>query len=123
MQETRYILGIDDEEIIRTCFERTLKPAGYMVHTVSTGMEGIELARDNKYDLVLLDLKMPAMDGEEVAERLAKIQPGVKIIVVTGHADADTAELVEQMGGACYLEKPFFPKALLKSVDEVLGEE
>jgi len=62
------------------------------------GLEGIELIRDNDYDLVLCDIKMPKMDGVEVLEAMKKIKPEIPIVMISGHGDLDTAVHTMRLG-------------------------
>jgi DNA-binding NtrC family response regulator len=115
------ILVVDDEEIVRMSCERTLSPAGYEVSVAAGGREGIELLEKNTYGLVLLDLKMPDMDGIEVLNRIQKSWPATKVVMITGYSTVDTAVQALRLGAVNFIEKPFTPDTLLKAVDEVLG--
>jgi ATP-dependent Lon protease len=122
MTEPRRALVIDDEEIIRRCGERTLGPAGYVVDTAATGAEGLQMLREQRYDLALVDMKMPSMDGPEVVKQIRDLSPETKVIVITGYATGETEEMTAALGAAAYLEKPYTPQALLQTVEEILGE-
>lgn len=116
------ILVIDDEEIVVKSCLRSLETEGYIVDTALSGKEGIDLFEKNPYDLVIVDLKMPAMNGLEVMRKMKDIRPNQKIMIMTGY---DTIEhIVESIssGAAHYLEKPFTPIMLLERVKEVLEE-
>ncbi|MCL4457161.1 MAG: response regulator [Nitrospirae bacterium] len=115
------ILVIDDEEIVRISCERTLVPEGYDVDTASSGKEGVELFEKSAYDLVLVDLKMPGMNGIEMLVNIRGQRPEQKVMIMTGY---DTVEhIVEALssGAAHYLEKPFTPDTLIARINEVLG--
>lgn len=117
------ILVIDDEEIVRVSCKRTLVPEGYEVDTAASGTEGLEFFGKSKYDLVLIDLKMPGMDGIEMLVNIKRQRPEQNIMIMTGY---DTVEhVVESIssGAAHYLEKPFTPDTLIERVKEVLGQE
>lgn len=116
------LLVIDDEEIIIKSCKRSLSPEGYIVDTALSGREGIELFKANHYDLVIVDLKMPEMNGIEVMRQIKELNPDQKIMIMTGY---DTIEhIVESIssGATHYLEKPFTPIILLERVKEVLEE-
>ncbi len=116
------ILVIDDEEIVRLSCKRTLVPEGYEVDTAASGKEGMELFEKSKYDLVLIDLKMPGIDGIEVLVNIKRQHPEQNVMIMTGY---DTIEhIVESIssGAAHYLEKPFTPDTLIERINEVLGE-
>lgn len=117
------ILVIDDEEIVRVSCKRTLVPEGYEVDTAASGAEGLEFFGKSKYDLVLIDLKMPGMDGIEMLVNIKRQRPEQNIMIMTGY---DTVEHVVEsisLGAAHYLEKPFTPDTLIERVKEVLGQE
>lgn len=123
-EEVRKVLVIDDEEIIRQCSKRTLGPAGYLVHTASSGMEGLSMLNETTYDLILVDMMMPELDGTEVVKHIKRIAPGTKIMVITGYSSAETVEMIKNIGVSCYLEKPYSPQTLLKSVELIMeGKE
>ncbi|MCL4536240.1 MAG: response regulator [Nitrospirae bacterium] len=116
------ILVIDDEEIVRLSCKRTLVPEGYEVDTAASGKEGMELFEKSKYDLVLIDLKMPGIDGIEVLVNIKRQHPEQNVMIMTGY---DTIEhIVESIssGAAHYLEKPFTPDTLIERINEVLGQ-
>ncbi len=117
------ILVIDDEEIVQVSCKRTLVPEGYVVDVATSGKEGLELFEKYKYDLVLIDLKMPGMDGIEILVNIKRQRPEQNVMIMTGY---DTVEhIVESIssGAAHYLEKPFTPDTLIERVKEVLGQE
>jgi two-component system chemotaxis response regulator CheY len=115
------ILVIDDEEIIRTCCMRTLVGLGYEVDAVGSGAEGLGMARTKRYDLVVTDLKMPNMDGIEVMNNIKKIQPGTKVIFITGYIAEGTREEVLAAGAFGCVEKPFDPEDLLRATIAAIG--
>ncbi len=115
------ILVIDDEAIVRISCRRTLEPLGHEVDTANDGVEGLRMLREKTYDLVLTDLKMPNMDGLEVAAQIGASQPDLKIILITGYSTIDTAERAEQFGLYHYMEKPYTPDALIKVVTDALA--
>jgi DNA-binding response OmpR family regulator len=117
------ILVIDDEDIVRVSCKRTLVPEGYAVDAAASGKEGLELFEKSKYDLVIIDLKMPGMDGIEVLVNIKRQRPEQNVMIMTGY---DTVEhIVESIssGAAHYLEKPFTPDTLIERIKEVLGQE
>lgn len=119
---SKRILVIDDEDIIIKSCVRSLTPEGYIVDTALSGREGLEIFKKNQYDLVIVDLKMPEMNGIEVMKQIQKIHPEQRIIIMTGY---DTIEhVVESIssGATHYLEKPFTPITLLERVKEVIEE-
>jgi DNA-binding NtrC family response regulator len=117
--KTKKVLVIDDEDIVRISCERSLS-GQYDVNTAASGQQGLDLFSKGHYDLVLVDLKMPAMNGIEVLMNIKRQKPEQKVIVMTGY---DTEEHIEQSmssGAALYMEKPFTPDALMNRVKEAL---
>jgi DNA-binding NtrC family response regulator len=113
------ILVIDDEAIVRISCERTLLPEGYDVRLATNGRDGIALMEKEKFSLVLLDLKMPDMDGIEVLNKINTTWPDTKVVMVTGYSTVDTAVQALRLGAYNFIEKPFTPDTLLGAVKEV----
>lgn len=107
------VLVIDDEEIARISCQRVLKREGIQVATASTGREGLEMLIREPPDLVLVDLKMPEMDGVEVARRVRNFDPNIVTIIITGYATIESAVAVMKEGAYDYLPKPFTPDELI----------
>lgn len=121
MQDKKNILVIDDEEIVRISCRRALTPEGFNVEVARDGLEGLRLLKDKPYDLILIDLKMPNMDGMEVLENILAMRPDAKVIIITGYSAVETAVKAIKMGAFNYLEKPFTPDSLLEAVKEALS--
>jgi DNA-binding response OmpR family regulator len=120
----RRILVVDDEPAARVLANRVFSEAGFEVTTVQSGFECLERFRKepNEFDLVLLDLSMPFMDGEETFRRLREINPNVVALLSTGFL-APAQERIERMlagGLAGFLRKPHRPDELLAQVNAIL---
>lgn len=115
------ILVVDDEDIVRTSCSRTLSPEGYEVRLAKNGVEGLKMASEERFDLVLTDLKMPDMDGIEVLRIIKEKWPETAVIIVTGYQTVDTAVKAIKLGAYDYIEKPFTPDALISAVDEAMA--
>jgi len=103
------ILIVDDEEIvIRSCL-RILVAADYEVDTSNDGLEALRKLRENNYDVLILDIKMPKMDGLEVLQRVKEAKPDIDVIMITGLHEIETAVQAMKMGAFDYLPKPFDP--------------
>ncbi len=107
------VLVIDDEEIARISCQRVLKREGIQVSLAASGREGLDMLMRNPPDLVLVDLKMPEMDGVEVARRIRSFDPNIVTIIITGYATIESAVAVMKEGAYDYLPKPFTPDELL----------
>jgi ATP-dependent Lon protease len=119
MSERKRILIIDDEEICRISAERILTGHGYEVDMATSGEGGIQLFNERRHDAVLLDLKMPRMDGIEVARIIKGLSPDTRIIMVSGYDTERMRYDVSELGGAHFLEKPFTPSSLLEALKDL----
>ena len=114
------ILVIDDEAAIRDSLRMTLEYEGYEVLLAATGQEGLALAERESPDLVLLDVKMPGMDGLDVLERLRAMTDTLPVIVVSGHGTISTAVEATKKGAFDFIEKPFASERVLVSLRNAL---
>ena len=115
------ILAVDDEDDVRRLIQIKLKKEGFEVLTATNGLEGLEKARDEHPDVVLLDVMMPKMDGYTAAAKIkAEVSPAPIIIMLTARgAEADVVEGLT--GGADdYIIKPFAPRELIARVNVAL---
>jgi DNA-binding NtrC family response regulator len=117
------ILVIDDEDIVRTSCSRALVPEGHEVKAAKNGLDGLKMISEEKFDLVLTDLKMPDMDGIEVLRRIKEGWPEVEVIIITGYQTVDTAVKSIKLGAFDYIEKPFTPDALIAAVAKALDRK
>jgi len=106
------ILIIDDERIIIESCLRILKNDAYEIDAAQDGLEGLRKAEANRYDVVILDIMMPMIDGLEVLRRLKESHPDVDIIMITGLSQIDSAVKSMKLGAFDYLPKPFDPDEL-----------
>jgi len=113
------ILIIDDEEIIRMSCERALQVSGFGTAVASSGMEGLKILEKGKYDIVLLDLKMPDMDGMEVLNKIKSSWPDVNVIMISGYSTVDTAVQALRFGAVNFIQKPFSPDTIISAINEV----
>ena len=100
------ILLVDDQDSIRFFLEKTLVQEGYEAHTAKTGAEAVEMARQIVPDLILLDLKLPDMDGIEVLRRIKAILPEISVVMVTAFGDIETAVEAMKEGAHDFVTKP-----------------
>ena len=112
------ILVIEDESAIRRVLVKILseEDKSYQVEEAENGLIGIEKIKDNDYDLVLCDIKMPKMDGVEVLEAVKKIKPEIPMVMISGHGDLDTAVNTMRLGAFDYISKPPDLNRLLNTV-------
>ena len=115
------VLVVDDEEPIRQLERRILESGGYRVIEASRALEAFALLqKDLQVDLVIADLQMPDLGGEEMARRIRRARPDIKVLYVTGHIDELMDERSTLWEGEAFLDKPFTAKALLEAVSLLL---
>ena len=118
----RKILTIEDSGFERKAIINILKKGGYEdIVEAEDGEQGIELVQSEKPDLVLLDLRLPGMDGLECFKKLKELSPTVKVIVVTIVTRQDSIDEAKKLGAIDYIIKPITEKKLLDPVKKALG--
>jgi len=119
------ILVIEDEAAIRRVLVKILSEENdaYAVEEAEDGLKGIETIKNNDFDLVLCDIKMPKMDGVEVLEAARKIKPEIPFIMISGHGDLDTAVNTMRLGAFDYISKPPDLNRLLTTVRNALDRK
>jgi len=120
MDSMRVLIVDDEQELVATLVER-LDIRGIDADGVGSGAEALEKIRERDYDVVLLDLKMPGMGGFEVIRRMHEVKPGQKIILLTGHCDAENSERGKQAGAYDCLVKPVSIGTLLDLLHQAAG--
>ena len=119
------ILIIEDEAAIRRVLTKILSEESdtYKVDEAEDGLVGIEKIKNEDYDLVLCDIKMPKMDGVEVLEAIKKIKPEIPVVMISGHGDLDTAVNTMRLGAFDYISKPPDLNRLLNTVRNALDRK
>lgn len=107
------VLIIDDEKGLRLGTKRLLESEGFIADVAENGTEGINLARSKPFDLAIIDLKMPDLDGIEVLKEIRKIDPNIVCFIATAYASYETAIESTKLGAYSYIPKPFTPEELL----------
>jgi two-component system sensor histidine kinase/response regulator len=110
--EENLVIVIDDDEIMRLSCEQILGKAGYRVETFANGHDGIRRLQEVRPPLLIVDIKMPELDGFEVIKIVRKLDPDLAIIVITGYATVETAVDAMKAGAYDFLPKPFTPGEL-----------
>jgi DNA-binding NtrC family response regulator len=116
MPEPRILL-VDDEERFRNNLQKMLGSQGFIIRAKSSGAEALEELKLRPYDVVVLDIRMPGMDGLATLAEIKKIAPGVEVIILSGHASMDAAMEINRLGGYDYLMKPCPLDELLLKID------
>ncbi len=115
------ILVIDDEEVVRSLFKETLEELGHRVITVETGAEGLELVKQQDFDLAFLDLKMPGMVGDELFGRIKTIKPRLPVTIITGYPDSGMMARALAQGPFGVMNKPFGESDIIDAVANFLS--
>ena len=115
------ILVIDDEQGIRNLLDTLLSRKGYDVVLADSGRKGLELFRRERPDVVVLDLKMPEMDGLTVLQQIHSLEPGKPVIILTGAGTAEAEHQVRALGVTEYVEKEFSLHLLGDSLKRLLN--
>ncbi|HEY9668108.1 MAG TPA: response regulator [Coleofasciculaceae cyanobacterium] len=117
------LLIVDDEKNIRMTVAQALEPLGYEVSTAVDGEDALKQLQAQEHNLILLDLKMPGMDGLEVLRRAVEIHPDIQIIIISAHGTVESAVEAMKLGAVDFLQKPFTPQELRDRVYQVLQRE
>lgn len=114
------LLLVDDEDNILTIFRLILERSGYMVDTASTAEEALIKVRSSTYQLCLLDLNLPDMNGTELARQIHQIDPGIKKLMVTGDSSGIHAQEAVNTGVNGFILKPLNKVTLINAVEAAL---
>ncbi|MGD0717928.1 MAG: response regulator [Halobacteriota archaeon] len=117
------MLIVDDDLAILESTKAIVERAGYAVQTAETAREAIRKAKSDWFDIALLDIDLPDMQGTELLERLQEIKPRMIKIMVTGSASLDNAIQCVNLEAKAYIVKPFNPDDLLQIIGEKLKEQ
>jgi DNA-binding NtrC family response regulator len=115
------ILIVDDEQAMREACREVLAPEGFILSEASSGEGALDIIGRQSFDLMILDLKMPRMDGMDILQRVQKESPSTATVVITGYPSIDTAVEAMRLGAADFLPKPFTPDVLRLTVRRVLN--
>jgi DNA-binding NtrC family response regulator len=110
----------DEEELVLTLVER-LMLRGFEVEGVTSGADAFGRVQEKKFDVVVLDMKMPGLGGLEVMRRIKREQPGIKFVLMTGRGSLEEGEEGMQEGAFAYLLKPINIEDLMKKMMEAVG--
>jgi DNA-binding NtrC family response regulator len=111
------ILIVDDEERFRTTLGKRLSERGFDVDNVGSGEEAVKIVKEKLFDVIILDVKMPGMDGIETLTELKKINPNIEVLLLTGHASVDSAVDGMRLGAYDYLMKPCEIEVLMEKIN------
>ena len=110
------ILIIDDEEVVVKGLRRIFEGKGHRIETAMTGLTGLHKALEGSYDLLIVDLRMPDMDGLDLIGKIRAEKPDTKAIVITGYASTDSEREALKGGAFGFVAKPFKPDEITDAV-------
>ena len=116
------VLVVDDDEVISQNLKRLLEKSGYLADTAYTGEEALRKIRENNFDLALIDLLLPDMDGLKLLLEVKRISPITAIIIITAFGTIPNAVEAIKRGAADYITKPFRMNELLSMIKKVIEE-
>ena len=123
MKTLRRVLVVDDDPVVGKSFDRVLSGRGYAVVTASDGAEALRKIAAEEYDAVFTDIRMPGMDGIDVAERIKGRQPWLPVVIVSGYATADNEARARAVGVSAVLHKPLSPEMIEESARDAMLEK
>jgi DNA-binding NtrC family response regulator len=121
--ERTRILVVDDEEIVRESLGGWLEKDGYFIGAASDGAGALARIKADRWSILLVDLKMPGMDGLQVLEEARKLQPDLAVVIMTAYATVDTAVAAMKLGAFDYLVKPFDPEELSMMMQKIVSQQ
>ena len=116
------ILVVDDEAIVRESIRDWLKDAGYEVSVAESGEEALKMIQKQNFGVMILDLRLPGINGIDVLKKAKTLKPDIKSIVITAYPTMLTQEEATKLGAIDYLVKPIFPDKLEELVRDTVGE-
>jgi DNA-binding NtrC family response regulator len=117
------VLIVDDDAAIRKTLSMILEKEGYLVETVANGKQGIEATKKRFFNVALIDVRLPDVDGTELLERLTETEPRMIKIIVTGYASLQNAVAAVNKGADGYVLKPFDADELLAMIEKHLKKQ
>lgn len=114
------ILVVDDEEHTRLGYAEVLRLDDYIVDIAENGKEGLKIAQERNYDVIVTDLRMPEMDGMTFIEKLRKINPNPKVVVITAFGSFKSFKKMTSLGVIEYINKPVRAKDLKEAIQKVI---
>ena len=112
MSALHKILVVDDDPVVGKSFNRVLAEKGYIVTTAENAQEALEKLRAEEYEVVFTDIKMPGMDGVELAERVKAQRPWTPVVIITGYGTEENERRAEAAGVSAFLRKPLSPETI-----------
>ena len=123
MNEKANILIVDDEEVVRLSHLRSLEGSNCSTRAAGDGREALMVMEQDPADVVLLDLRMPDLDGMDVLKAIKQRWPDSEVVVITGYPSLETAKEAVRLGAFNYLTKPLAPNEVMKVADDAINQK
>ena len=123
MQPQHHILFVDDEQLLHGLFERLFARHGIKVTSCLSGLQAMELLKEQEFDLIVTDFMMPDLDGLQLLAQIRELYPDTKVMMITAHANVQHAVRSMQTGAVDYIPKPFSTTELVERVQQCLRAE
>ena len=123
MKKQIKLLFVDDEEKFLKGMTQRLELRDLVVHPFDNGLDALDSAKEQEYDVALIDLKMPEMDGEELLKKLKQLNPAMEVIILTGHGSEDSAVRTFREGAYEYLMKPCEIDELISAISRAYAKK
>jgi len=123
MDKTAKILIIDDDENIRKALVAVLEDEGYAVESVDTGKKGIEKTETEFFNLALIDVRLPDMEGVDLLPKMRETSPKIRKIIITGYPTLQNAAAAVNKGADAYIMKPFDMEKMLQTIKDQLKKQ
>ena len=123
MSEKTKVLIVDDEEIVCRSYLRSLASAHCNVQVAGNGEEALSVLAQQRFDLVLLDIRMPGMDGMEVLKTIKQTWPETQVVIITGYPNIETAKEAVRLGAYGYLAKPVGPDEVINAANDAVMQK
>ena len=117
------VLVVDDEAVVRESYLRTLDGVRYNVRAALDGAEALRMMEAEHFDVILLDIRMPKMDGIEVLRQIKKRWPECEVVIITGYPSIETAKEAVRLGAYNYLAKPVGPQEIVEAATGAMTQK
>ena len=123
MNQRSSVLIVDDEEVVRRAHIRSLADTGCRTRTAEDGQEALRVMEEQPFDVVLLDLRMPGLDGMDVLKTMKERWPDSEVVVITGYPTIEAAKEAVRLGAHNFIAKPVGPDDVIKAANEAMNQK
>ena len=123
MNNRSSVLIVDDEEVVRRAHFRSLADTGCMARVAQDGDEAIRLMEEDPCDVILLDIRMPGLDGMDVLKIIKERWPDSEVVVITGYPTIESAKEAVRLGACNYIAKPVAPDDVIKAANDAMTQK